>query len=300
MKFRNEAYTDLVNDVVFDAFYAERTNRGKIASIRQYAEIVVRKILDIPENDVVTLGNKAIVKQLELVSNNSQLLMSSIEKIRLIGNKCTHTQEIGEITDDDVRDCINCLFNIYASIFVIYFQKNKFGSKNEVMSAFSILPPIIRYLTLNELYKEYPDNLSIIDKLSLVLLKAFDKDQAIQWVEDRKEKLSNTLPYTEEAIDEIKQKYGPEVAQQTIKNAPSNMYISCLDRINDVDEIIQRNGLLYSNFEQAKELYLKKGILTGSSREISYFNSIMEFVYLGRKKENNPKLEEINSYFILK
>ena len=62
MKFRNEAYSDLVSDLILDVFYIDRPNRGKIASIRQFAEVVIRKILDLSENDKVTLGEKTIVK----------------------------------------------------------------------------------------------------------------------------------------------------------------------------------------------------------------------------------------------
>lgn len=300
MRFRNEAYTDLVNDLIFDAFYLDRPNRGKIASIRQYAEVVVRKILDLPENEMVTLGNRAIVQQLEQVSGNNQLLMRSVDKVRLAGNKCTHTQETGQITEEDVRDCVDNLFNIYASIFVLYFQKYTFGSSNEVMSAFSILPPIIRYLVLNELYEQNPENLSVIDKLSLVLLKAFNKEQAIQWLESRKEQLVDILPYTEEAIEKIRNEYGNNAAQQVKDNAPDNMYVLCTDRVNEVEQIIKRNGLLYNNFEQAKQLYLDKGILVGSTDEIVEFNSIMEFLYLGRKEEINPNLDKVDSYTVLK
>lgn len=284
MKFRNEAYTDLVNDLILDAFYVDRPNRGKIASIRQYAEIVIRKILDLPESERVTLGNKRIVQQLEQVSGNNQLLMRSVNEVRRIGNKCTHTQETGQITEEDVRDCVDNLFNIYACIFVLYFQKYKFGSNNEVMSAFSILPPIIRYLALNELYNQNAENLSVIDKLSLVLLKAFDKEQAIEWVESRKEKLNDMLPYTD---------------QQILDNAPDSMFVLCTDKINKVDQIINRNGLLYNNFEQAKQLYLDKGILDGDTEEIREFNSMMDFLYLGRKKEENPNLDKIDSYTVL-
>ncbi|MFA5670706.1 MAG: hypothetical protein WC967_15835 [Balneolaceae bacterium] len=298
IKFRNEAYSDLVSDLILDAFYIERPNRGKVASIRQYAEVVVRKILDLPESEKVTLGDRAIVEKLKERSDNNQLLMSSVNTIRLDGNNCTHTQETGPISEQDVQNCIDCLFNMYASIFVLYFKKYKFGANNEVMSAFSILPPIVRYLTLNELYQQSPENLSIIDKLSLVLLKAFDKDQAISWIEDRKEELSQMLPYTEEAIEKIKSTYGEIVAQQVIDNAPESMYDLCVDRIIEVEEIINRNGLLYNNFEQAKQLYLEKGVLLGSGDEIQEFNSIMEFVYLGRKEEPNSNLEKLESYVV--
>lgn len=298
MRFRNEAYNDLVKDLILDAFYIDRPNRGKIASIRQYAEVIVRKILDISESDKVTLGDRTIVNKLKEVSDDNQLLMTSVNTIRFDGNNCTHTQETRPITEQDLLNCIDSLFNMYASLFVLYFKKYKFGTNSEIMSAFSILPPIIRYLALNELYQNNSDNLSVIDKLSLVLLKAFDKDKAFSWIEVRKEKLSQTLPYTEEAIENIKNTQGEFVAQQIIDNAPASMYIVCTDRISDVEKIIKKNGLLYNNFEQAKQLYLDKGILSGNGDEILEFNSIMEFVYLGRKVEGNSNLENLNSYIV--
>ena len=48
----------------------------------------------------------------------------------------------------------------------------------EVIHHFSLLPPIIRYLTLEYLHNKYPENTMIIDKLSLAILKAFDKEHA--------------------------------------------------------------------------------------------------------------------------
>lgn len=78
------------------------------------------------------------------------------------------------------------------------------------------------------------------------------------------------------------------------------MFVLCESRIIEIEETIRRNGLLYNNFEQAKDLYLKYGILEGSSDEITEFNSLMEFVYLGRKKEHNPRMSNIDSYVSIK
>jgi hypothetical protein len=300
MRFRNEAYSDLVNDLLFDAFYTDRTNRGVIASIRQFAEVFVRKILNLPEAEKVTLGDKGVVEKLKQVSGDNQLLMSSINNIRIIGNKCTHTQETGQITDQDVQGCKDSLLNVYASLFVIYFKKYEFGTNSAVMSVFSILPPIIRYICLNELYQRNKSNLSVIDKLSLVLLKAFDKDQAMNWLEDKKDELSSLLPYTDDAIERYRNEFGEEVAQSLIKNSPENMFVLCESRIIEVEETIKRNGLFYNNFEQAKDLYLKDGIIEGGGDEIVEFNSLMEFVYLGRKKEQNPRMSNIDSYISIK
>ena len=47
-EFNNEAYRLLVSDLINDAFYLYGASyRGIIAKIRQYAEVIVRKILNL-------------------------------------------------------------------------------------------------------------------------------------------------------------------------------------------------------------------------------------------------------------
>jgi len=297
MKFKNQAYEDLVRDLINDAFYIDsRSNRGKISTIRQYAEVVIRKLLDLPVNKKMTLGDYETIKNIKVVSSNNELPIKAVRKLQKLGNKCTHTQNLHPISEENVSDAINQLFNLYASLFVLYFQKYKFGSNNGVISAFSILPPIIRYIVLDNLYKGDKKNLLIIDKLSLVLLKAFDKESAIKWVEDRMDELSKTLPYTPEAIANIESTHGKLHAEAVVANAPENMYSLCLERLEEVSSIIDSQGLLYNNFEQAKQLYLDEGVLSNDSQEHRDFNDIMEFVYLGRKVEENEKLKDKHLY----
>lgn len=81
MKFRNEVYSELVNDLILDTFYIERLNREKVASIMQYAEVILRKILGLPESEKVTLGDRGVVKKLKKISNNNQMLMLSVNTI---------------------------------------------------------------------------------------------------------------------------------------------------------------------------------------------------------------------------
>lgn len=297
MKFKNQAYEDLVKDLINDAFYIDsRSNRGKISTIRQYAEVVIRKLIDSNPKDKVTLGEFDVIKKLQLTSSNDKRLIKAVRKLQNLGNKCTHTQSANTIPDNDVDSAINALLDLYASLFVLYFKKYEFGSSNEIVSAFSILPPIIRYIVLENLYENDKSNLLIIDKLCLVLLKAFDKENAVAWIKEREEELSKTLPYTPEAIADIEATHGKLCAETVVANAPKNMYISCLERLEEVAKILEQQGVLYNNFEQAKLLYLEKGILDNSKPENKYFNDIMEFVYLGRKAEENEKLKNQHLY----
>jgi len=143
LEFNNEVYKELVQDLINDAFYLDaRSRRGTISTIRQYAEVIIRKILDLAHETQVTVGNRNIISQLEVKSGNNPILMNSLKIIKDNGNNCTHTQKIASISEEDVNRCIESLFNLYAYLFIAYFRKFKFGTNNRVMESFSILPPI--------------------------------------------------------------------------------------------------------------------------------------------------------------
>lgn len=281
--FNNESYRALVSDLINDAFYLEGVSRrGVIAKIRQYAEVVVRRILDLSPNETVELGNGKL--QHKIKEKNNPLLLRAVKDINKIGSECTHTKSTREISEDDVTNTINRLFDLYASVLIEYFTKYEFGTNLQVVSSFSILPPIIRYITLNYLYDKNPNNLMVIDKLALVLLKALNKDAAINWLEDRKEVLEKIQSVSPDAHKAIIEKYGEECANLLCENAP-NMYELCVERVNSVENALDKRGILYNDFESAITIYQKNGIISGSSPEIKEFNSIMEFLYLGRKAQ---------------
>ena len=297
--FNNETYEALVKDLINDAFYLDqRSRRGTIATIRQYSEVIVRRILDLPCTDYVTLGNKKILAELEKRSNKNPMLIDSLNTICTLGNRSTHTQDISDIKDEDIKEIIDSLFKLYAYLLVDFFEQYPFGSNMEIVSSFSILPPIIRYFVLQYLNVKYPTNLLVIDKLSLSILKAFNKETAIHWIEERKECLKNTSSVSAEAESNIVGKMGREYADVILSNAP-NMYDLCIGRINNVANVIESKGKLYDDFESAIELYYEKGIIEGVEADIIEFNSIMEFLYLGRKAKKNELLKEKGSYFLV-
>lgn len=294
--FDNKSYSDLVADLLNDALYVDgRSNRGVISTIRQYAEVIVRRILDLPANKRMMLGDEAVKSGLSSASRGNDSLSLAIEKIRNMGNKCAHTQELGPITDDDVKQTFDALFDMYAYLFVEFFTKHKFGCHEEIVSAFSILPPIIRYKALKELNHLDPHNISVIDKYSLAILKAFDFAHAQKWIDDQKESLIEIPAFTEKGIEEIKNKYGAAVARDVMSDAP-NMFDCCMDRLTQVASTLEKNGLLYNDFESAMDLFKRKGRIQESSIEADEFNSLMDFCYLGRKPKPNDKLDAISKY----
>lgn len=290
--FNNSAYGELVAELLNDAIYLkDRSKRGVISTVRQYAEVVVRRILDLDPNAHVTLGKAEITSGLKSKSNDNKLLMEAVDNIRLIGNKCTHTQGLDPVTEEDLVSVFDSLFDLYAYLFVDYFTRYRFGSSGAIMSSFSILPPIIRCKTLLSLYEVDKNNISVIDKCSLAILKAIGLDEARAWVFEQKEKLSKVKACTTEGIEKIRKIFGDEVADEEFRKAP-NMYDCCMNRLSAVAVTISRNGALYSDFESAMELFNEKGFIEGDAAEVILFNDLMQFVYLGRRPTQNDRLDK--------
>lgn len=47
--------------------------------------------------------------------------MSAVEIINSIGSKFTHIEELGVASEQDVREMILALFNLYVYLFIDYF-----------------------------------------------------------------------------------------------------------------------------------------------------------------------------------
>ena len=60
----------------------------------------------------------------------------------------------------------------------------------------------------------------VIDKLALVLLKALNKDAAINWLEERKEVLEKTPSVSPDAHKALIENFGEECANLLCENAP--------------------------------------------------------------------------------
>ena len=89
--FNNNAYQSLVTDLIGDTFYKDISVSGRISFIRKYAEVVIRKILDIDPNKAVTLGAKNIQNRIKNLPNH-EFIETAVETVRGKGNQSTHTQ----------------------------------------------------------------------------------------------------------------------------------------------------------------------------------------------------------------
>ncbi|UYZ68122.1 hypothetical protein LP122_10195 [Moraxella bovis] len=294
--FNQQDFESLIKEFLDESNIKGISNRTKIAKLRQYCEVVVRKILDFPNNQKLTLGDKAVVKKLRAISNNNILLMNSIDFIRSKGNDCIHTKNPKESnSDDDLNQCMEHLLNIYAYLFIAYFEKCRFGTNNEVLSLFSLLPPILRHIVLDYLFIQDNENLSVIDKLSLAKLKEFNQDTAIDWLDENKAHLINLSSVSDDGFTALAEKCGMHIALEIKQNAP-NMYDLCYNRIQKVSNILETEGKLYKTFEEALPIFLKEKENVHKTNEIIEFLDIMDFIYLQRNPVDNNQLERLPSY----
>lgn len=293
-KFDNEKYQILAKDLMGDIFYSETSYRNKIATIRQYAEVIVRKILDINPIKQITIGANEISKKIDAL-NNSEFLKEALDNIKQDGNKFTHTEYLENVTSDEFDKIVDKLLDMLSFMLINYFETYEFGSRSDVLRSFSLLPPIVRYKVLIFLYNKYPNNIHVIDRLALAIVKAFDKEEAIRWIESEKNNLINLDVMSDEVFNEIEENKWIEFEKLIEFNSPyKNMYELCIDKIMEIGNEIDSKGHLYIDFESALPYYKQYGIIDEDSEEIKEFNDIMFFLYLGRrtKLDNFIKLKE--------
>ena len=272
----NEQYELLATEVIGDAIYSDQSYHGKVATLRRYAEIIVRKLLGRNQGSKLTLGDKAIGQAIRALPDGA-FIMRAVETVRLLGNDATHTQVTTEITEQDYKDVTDGIFDLLASLLINYFAKYKFGSVPGIQFAFSLLPPIIRYKVLIYLY-ENPNgssnvtaqsaktNIALVDKLSMIILKAKGKEEALAWINDHRSSLESlkTLDHRD-------------------------MYSVCLEKTEALSDHIIRKGHTYLTFEEAKAKYEKcLPTIVDDAENIEFFD-ILEFLYLGRESRHKEE-----------
>ena len=224
----------------------------------------------------------------------SNRLIEILNRIRPLGNKGSHTQRTEEFSKEEVESVEDAILDLYALIFIKYFmdiQVNLYSSP-EVLRLFSLLPPVIRYKTWKYLFEKDKNNIQVVDKLCLAIIKCYDKEMAFKWLEDNAETIK-AIPYPDrEEIDKYDSMHivevlpGTYVAKITLNfDEYNNMYDLLLSKINDPRTSVNESGKMYKSFEEAVKHYknYKKGNITSnSSEEMSELCSLMDFVYLGR------------------
>lgn len=284
MKYTDEAYKEAIAVVVSDIHYSNASYTSKIANIRRYSEIIIRRLLGYDSDKQLTLGHHVTQDKLRKKGFTEKLITDAIAFINEEGSDRTHTQVIPVATKEEYENAISSLFDLYAYLFVDYFKRNPFGSNPDIMRAFSILPAEIRHTALLCLYELYPDNIDIVDKLVLAMVKARGLEATQTWLEEHKEQLELLSPeFSSKDYMELIEKHGVVIASTIAAEMPRNMY----DVSRKKARIIGASYVpLYTTMEEALSYYNTSGIVPASTDAANEFNDLMRFIYLGRKEEN--------------
>ena len=309
--FDNSEYAYLISELLHNVHYIKTSNRDKIKELGAYAEILVRKLLDIGNDYQITLGQieREYNKKKQTPIGNKlhglddelrNKLFETIKQIALLRNKATHTQYTGKFSDEEVGEVEDAILDLYALIFIQYFMDIKVDiyTSGEVLRGFSFLPPIIRYRTWNYLFEKNKNNIQTVDKLHLIqvvdklclsTIKTYDKKRAYEWLEDNAEAIRAIPHPNEDEIRKYIQTRGIEVhlgaycVELDFQNH-KNIYDLLLSKINNPNTSKNESGKMYGDFEEAIKFYeAHKDSIQGDSEEIKKFCSLIEFVYIGRK-----------------
>lgn len=303
INFDNREYAILMSNLLHDTRYVEISNMGKVAGIRKHAEVLVRKILNIGSDSSLMLGevrinsrNSAIKSGMDSLGTDlSDRLIQIVNVINPIGRDGTHTQHIDDFTYEEVGKIEDALLDLYALIFIKYFLDYQIDIYFSplVLHEFSFLPPIIRYKTWNYLYEKDKNNIQIVNKLCLSIIKTYNKETAYDWLEANSEEIK-MIPYPTAAEKEKYIKLGgvevaPGMYQVSLDfDRFDNIYSLLYQKISDARTSVNESGKMYSDFEEAVKYYtdFRDLDIVDYSDEVNEFHSLMEFVFMGRKSKD--------------
>lgn len=285
----SEIYSSRIMNNINDSFYVANISwEGRIKSLRTYAEIIVRFILNIPEEHLL-ISRK--IQELKTISDNNELLMSSVNVICEYGDEYVHTEIVDEATESDFNKMVDAIYGLYAYLFIAFFEKYDYKN-NRSLYMFSLLPPIIRYKTFNYLWNNDKENPILIDKLNLSILKTFGYEVAKKWMDDNKNLLMNLPSRSKEYVEEMYEKIG-DLSDKLLESGPQNMYEVCIEKLNTLKAPIEKYGPLYNTYEEALSTYNEQMLEIQSRKEFCTeeieLKRIMDFCYQGRKGKVNDK-----------
>ena len=279
--YRDEIYYEGITAVIGDIYYSNSSYDSKIARMRKLTEYIVRRLTKYSPRSNLELGDPRTRSALKKAGVKEVFFWAAYDVLQKGGNDSSHTKVIKMPEKEDFDRKANAILHLYAYLFFDHFKKYPFGSSKEVMSAFSLLPPFLRLTVLGELLDYDKNNMDIVEKIRLAMVKTLGLDGAMEMLEYHKEEWSAVpVPYSS---DDLKKKivlYNGDFvkAMSEMQESLYDYFARELPRI-----IILDKHPVYTTYEEAKQYYLEHGILEGTSPEITEFNALMTFIYTGRK-----------------
>ena len=297
--FENSDYEILISDLIFDIYYSELSISSRLVLLRKMTELITRRFLNLGMGEKMELGDitspekNPKYKTTERLNNVDKLLRkdfeSTVNKLREIGNKYSHTQNHKISNLEEWIEAENLIWDLFSYLFVQYFLKYNLSLKSDknVLSMFSQLPTDIRFRTLQKLFeiKGY-DNIQLIDKYLLAMVKSKGWEEAYFWlISHRKEIQSMSYPSENEIIEYIDDFDEDELSLPLRKFQNVFGLLSSVLRNPKVKSV---SGGIYDTFEEAVKYFYEENLETylSATREQIEFRELLYFCFIGRTQTN--------------
>lgn len=297
--FENSDYEILISDLIFDIYYSELSISSRLVLLRKMTELITRRFLNLGMGEKMELGDitspekNPKYKTTERLNNVDKLLRkdfeSTVNKLREIGNKYSHTQNHKISNLEEWIEAENLIWDLFSYLFVQYFLKYNLSLKSDknVLSMFSQLPTDIRFRTLQKLFeiKGY-DNIQLIDKYLLAMVKSKGWEEAYFWlISHRKEIQSMGYPSENEIIEYIDDFDEDELSLPLRKFQNVFGLLSSVLRNPKVKSV---SGGIYDTFEEAVKYFYEENLETylSATREQIEFRELLYFCFIGRTPTN--------------
>ena len=297
--FENSDYEILISDLIFDIYYSELSISSRLVLLRKMTELITRRFLNLGMGEKMELGDitspekNPKYKTTERLNNVDKLLRkdfeSTVNKLREIGNKYSHTQNHKISNLEEWIEAENLIWDLFSYLFVQYFLKYNLSLKSDknVLSMFSQLPTDIRFRTLQKLFeiKGY-DNIQLIDKYLLAMVKSKGWEEAYFWlISHRKEIQSMSYPSENEIIEYIDDFDQDELSLPLRKFQNVFGLLSSVLRNPKVKSV---SGGIYDTFEEAVKYFYEENLETylSATREQIEFRELLYFCFIGRTPTN--------------
>ena len=297
--FENSDYEILISDLIFDIYYSELSISSRLVLLRKMTELITRRFLNLGMGEKMELGDitspekNPKYKTTERLNNVDKLLRkdfeSTVNKLREIGNKYSHTQNHKISNLEEWIEAENLIWDLFSYLFVQYFLKYNLSLKSDknVLSMFSQLPTDIRFRTLQKLFeiKGY-DNIQLIDKYLLAMVKSKGWEEVYFWlISHRKEIQSMSYPSENEIIEYIDDFDEDELSLPLRKFQNVFGLLSSVLRNPKVKSV---SGGIYDTFEEAVKYFYEENLETylSATREQIEFRELLYFCFIGRTPTN--------------
>lgn len=175
-----EEYNDIIDDSLRNVLRANSVRRYLEGSIEIFMKKNITKEFGLKDSE---WDKKDLFDQINLIGEYyNKKFEGKLHKVRKVGNKGSHFGKV--VSNEELRNAINIINNIFEYLVIEYFKKHKFGSEPPVLTLLSALPPRSRIKIIEGLGENRECNKWIIDKLSMAYLKNNQIDKSKDYLKE--------------------------------------------------------------------------------------------------------------------